>query len=877
MATVASGVPFHNFCLMLEKIKKLPGTDAKKKILKEFIDEWRSCHNRIHKDDMKTTEDSFFPAMRLLLPQLEKEREAYGIKEHMLARLYIEILGLGKESPSAKKLLNYRAPKSSRNDAGDFAGVAFWILKPRCPEKGTLTLEDINSSLDKMARCNAAKDKEGVRKAMRYMIQKTSAEEQKWLIRMILKEMKMGLSQQSVFSIFHQDAEDVYNVKMSLEKVCTMLRDPSIRLHEIEISIFSPFRPMLGDRGNPNKVEELFNKNYSILRQSLMERGSSFTNKVTHTSTFPGVNTVILDGEIVAYDPETNTIGYKGQNMDMKSIHNDGFQPMICVFDVLLLNDKVLSNKPLHERKAFLQNDVFTPIEGRIVLSEFKEARTKQDCVDALNEAIERHDEGLMVKDPLSPYKPNTRKGGWYKMKPEYIGGLMDELDVIVVGGFMGVGHRSQMMSHFLCALAVPLEDGGKPNEFHSFCKVGSGYTRKELYDFNKLLLPHWQAFNKKNPPPWLKLASGFKQKPDAIIEPSKSKILQIKAAEITASDQYKTGYTLRFPRVEKIRDDKMWYECMTITEVEQLQQKCSGKLTGRLMEANEEEPVKKRQRITSRHVRPTVMAQFRGIDVTNVTKISEIFSGKEFCVINGTSTQSKSDLEKKIVEFGGSIIQNPRDSTFCVLANKISIKVKNIISKDVYDVVNINWLLHCVETKSCLLWKPNELIHISPKSEKKLAKMFDCHGDGYYDDTNVDDLKKVFNKIDEKSVVPLNVEDLAELEMEYFPQDYIYGLFRLCRVYLDVNLVLGDPSTHINASSLELVRLYLRFYGATVLDKIDHDVSHVVVDSSDCSHAAELNELNRRRVKKFQIVSEKWVRDSIIAEKLLGEKGYGI
>jgi len=97
--------------------------------------------------------------------------------------------------------------------------VAFWILKPRCPEKGTLTLEDINSSLDKMARCNAAKDKEGVRKAMRYMIQKTSAEEQKWLIRMILKEMKMGLSQQSVFSIFHQDAEDVYNVKMSLEKV----------------------------------------------------------------------------------------------------------------------------------------------------------------------------------------------------------------------------------------------------------------------------------------------------------------------------------------------------------------------------------------------------------------------------------------------------------------------------------------------------------------------------------------------------------------------------------------------------------------------------------------------------------------------------------
>ncbi len=46
-----------------------------------------------------------------------------------------------------------------------------------------------------------------------------SAEEQKWLIRIVMKELKMGLSQQSVFSVFHQDAEDLFNVKMSLQKV----------------------------------------------------------------------------------------------------------------------------------------------------------------------------------------------------------------------------------------------------------------------------------------------------------------------------------------------------------------------------------------------------------------------------------------------------------------------------------------------------------------------------------------------------------------------------------------------------------------------------------------------------------------------------------
>ena len=33
-----------------------------------------------------------------------------------------------------------------------------------------------------------------------------------------------------------------------------MLRDPHVRLHEVEISVLTPFRPMLGDRGTPNKV-----------------------------------------------------------------------------------------------------------------------------------------------------------------------------------------------------------------------------------------------------------------------------------------------------------------------------------------------------------------------------------------------------------------------------------------------------------------------------------------------------------------------------------------------------------------------------------------------------------------------------------------------
>ena len=54
-------------------------------------------------------------------------------------------------------------------------------------------------------------------------------------------------------------------------------------------------------------------------------------------------------------------------------------------------------------------------------------------------------------------------------------------------------------------------------------------------------------------------------------IEPSKSKIVQVKAAEITQTEKYKCGSTLRFPRVENIRDDKNWYDCMDLDELKRL------------------------------------------------------------------------------------------------------------------------------------------------------------------------------------------------------------------------------------------------------------------------------------------------------------------
>lgn len=43
--------------------------------------------------------------------------------------------------------------------------------------------------------------------------------------------------------------------------------------------------------------------------------------------------------------------------------------------------------------------------------------------------------------------------------------------------------------------------------------------------------------------------------------------------------DSYKVGLTLRFPRVERIREDLCWKDVMTDKQIKEMQKNASGKL----------------------------------------------------------------------------------------------------------------------------------------------------------------------------------------------------------------------------------------------------------------------------------------------------------
>ncbi|KAM6893322.1 DNA ligase 4 isoform 1-T2 [Lycodopsis pacificus] len=891
---VAAQVPFLDLCNTLEKIQKSKLRPEKSKVLGDFVESWRKFHSALHKDDPDTT-DSFYSAMRLIVPSFERERMAYGIKESMLAKLYIDVLGLPKNGPEANKLLNYRAPTTSQGEAGDFAGMAYFVLKKRC-NQGTLSIKEVNDFLDSVAINNAGKHKDLVKKSLLHLITRSSALEQKWLIRMILKDMKLGISKETVLGVFHPDAAELYNVNTDLNKVCRQLHSPSVSLSEVSIGLFSAFKPMLAGVADIRNVEKQMGNApfyiqtkldgeriqlhkdgdvYKYFSRNAFEYTQQFGGSPLQGSLTPYIHNVfkghvvncILDGEMMAYNPTTETFMQKGSKFDIKKLMEDSeLQTCFCVFDVLLVNDQKLGREPLKKRYETLET-VFTPVKGRLHLVPKADARTMQEVVNALNDAIDGREEGIMVKDPMSIYKPDKRGEGWLKIKPEYVDGLMDELDLLIVGGYWGKGRRGGMMSHFLCAVAEAPKPGEKPSVFHTVCRIGSGYTMKELYDLGLKLAKHWNVYRKNDPPASILCGT---EKPEVYIEPCNSVILQVRAAEIVGSDMYKTNCTLRFPRIEKIRDDKEWHQCMTLAELDQFRSKASGKLASRHLRIDGDEPQKKKRKLPAKPKKVVgIIGHFKPQDLSGVTKETDMFEDVEFCILNGTEDRPKAELEKDVARCGGIVVQNPGRDTYCVIAGAENLRVKNLVSSDQHDVVWASWLLDCLARKEVVPWQPRHMLHMSPSTREHFAKEYDGYGDSYFADTDEQQLREVFGRMSGADAAV----NAGQVEQRYGWEDLPTSMFRPFQVYMDSCADIGDPETAIAATCLDIRALEFRYHGGTVMQRLEEGVSHVII--SEQTRLLGLRTLRRCFREKFKIVRDSWVTDSIKAGHLMNDTDY--
>ena len=222
--------------------------------------------------------------------------------------------------------------------------------------------------------------------------------------------------------------------------------------------------------------------------------------------------------------------------------------PVIYVaFDVLALATSGQPIEPLlraslAERRTRLDTlDLPLALDGGRFARSHLVAASDVDALEAAFVAARaRRNEGLMVKDPDSIYAPGRRGLGWLKMKK-----ALATIDCVVVGVEVGHGKRHGVLSDYTFAVR-DMADGRLAN----IGKAYSGLTDAEIAEMTRWFQDHTIA----------RFGRYHQVEPTVVVE--------IAFDVIVRSTRHGSGFSLRFPRIVRLRPDKSPDEIDTVETV---------------------------------------------------------------------------------------------------------------------------------------------------------------------------------------------------------------------------------------------------------------------------------------------------------------------
>jgi DNA ligase 1 len=180
----------------------------------------------------------------------------------------------------------------------------------------------------------------------------------------------------------------------------------------------------------------------------------------------------------------------------------------------------------------------------QIIRAPVYSASSPEELNQLFDAAQARGNEGLMIKDPRSPYTPGRRGKSWLKLKRE-----LATLDVVVTAVEYGHGRRIGVLSDYTFAV----RDGDR---LLNIGKAYSGLTDAEIMEMTKWFLDHTIE------------DQGFRRE----VEPKI--VLEVAFNNIMKSDRHNSGYALRFPRIVRLRPDKLPEEVDTMEGVSEIYEK---------------------------------------------------------------------------------------------------------------------------------------------------------------------------------------------------------------------------------------------------------------------------------------------------------------
>lgn len=430
------------------------------------------------------------------------------------------------------------------------------------------------------------------------------------LTRIVLGVMRLGFSDMTLIDSFSwmisenksnkKVIESAYNLCADIGLIAFLLKDQGIKaLENINPKIGIPIRMAGAERLNdPEEIikkladhdgklivqpkldgfrlqihferinNQLFCKFFS---RNLQDMSEMFPEIKKSLGAMLGVENFIVEGEAIVLDeisgkflPFQETVKRK-RKYDIEEFSKT-FPLKLYLFDILYLNSESVMNKSCEERKALLDkhfsNDhhkVVSVIDQTVVASSLE----LEDCfLNYLKNGLE----GIVAKKTKAHYEPGKRNFNWVKLKKHESRGLLDTIDVVLLGYYYGEGKRSNFK---IGALLVGVYNNHK-DCFQTIAKIGTGLSDEDWKEIKVkadeiavLNMPHNVEIPKE-------------LMPDVLVNPE---IVMIVAAdEITISPVHTAGKTsshggfaLRFPRFLGYSVDKKSFQATNIEEIRKM------------------------------------------------------------------------------------------------------------------------------------------------------------------------------------------------------------------------------------------------------------------------------------------------------------------
>lgn len=433
----------------------------------------------------------------------------------------------------------------------------------------TITLNETESII---ARLSETRGSNGKTALLSTVLHRATALEAKYLVKILARDLRIGLREglveDSIARAFDQPLQKVSEANMLLGDIGeTAVLARAGDLQNVRMRLFHPLKFMLATpaadladiaRTMPDQffVEDKFD---GIRAQAHVQQGRVALYSRTMddiTTRFPELigplkalpTDVILDGEIVpAQGDRILPFAELQKRLGRKQIGAELLKEVPVVFvayDVLYATGAVLTAEPLESRRRRLESLIPNPDILRISTAKlFSDVQAlDQEFTDARN----RGNEGLMIKSPESMYKPGRRGRDWLKVKR-----AIATLDVVVTAVEVGHGKRRNLLSDYTFAVRRSEES----DELLNIGKAYSGLTDAELTEMTEWFKSH--------------TVKEFAHGRVRIVAPLV--VIEVTFDRVQESKRHKSGYALRFPRILRLRPDKLPQEIDTLETVRRL------------------------------------------------------------------------------------------------------------------------------------------------------------------------------------------------------------------------------------------------------------------------------------------------------------------